>query len=151
LGNLLAGTLFLAFTLMFLSASLWDYELLARNNFIRTLCLIAWITIGLGATLCLAGAMHCVIDILHSPTLRLPWRLILRLSKRALLLLQLATTALAVAAAGIWIFHTPVPGADNSILFPGWSPPEEPAPAGASTPQSRLNNIIRPASPSDLP
>lgn len=96
-----------------LLAAWWTYQLAKSNGHLRTDCLVAEIVAGLGSTLCLAGAMQ----FLDTPMIdrRPPWyvRGVLKIGKRVLLTAELATTALAIAAAGILIFDFKIPGTSS--------------------------------------
>jgi hypothetical protein len=93
-----------------LLAAWWTYQLARSNVSLRVNCLVAEIVAGIGSTLCLAGAMQY----LDVPMIdrQPPWyvRWVLKSGKRVLLTAELATTALALAAAGILIFDFKIPG-----------------------------------------
>jgi len=88
----------------------WNYALVLHNASLRTLCLWVLIFTGGAATLLLGGTMNCLDRVLDLPKTP-PWyaRLPIDLFKRALLLLQLVTTAAALVALAVLVLHRDIP------------------------------------------
>lgn len=99
-----------------LLAAFYAWRTALKVESLRIECLIAGIVAGIGSTACLAGAMHY----LDFPLMGYlpPWwvRWTLKLNKRILLVAQLATTALALASAGMLIFGFKIPAMPHTPL-----------------------------------
>jgi len=95
---------------VFLAAAPGAWLLVQKYHNLRTLCCVIAMISGLSAAFMLAVAMY----FLDRPTTNSfqPWhiRAMLAAAKRIILLLQLATTALALAAASVLIFDFGIPG-----------------------------------------
>ncbi len=104
------GLMFL-FAGVVLLGAYYDWRMVMEVSWLRTECLVGGIVAGVGATSCLAGAMH-YLELPLMGCVAGPWyvRWPLKINKRILLVGQLATTGLAIASAGILIFGFSIPG-----------------------------------------
>lgn len=86
---------------------LWQYA--KGHPTLHEVCLWIAIPLALAATACLAGVMHFLETPLQRHTL--PWyiRVPLKINKRVILVAQLLTTAVAIAAAVILLFGFKLP------------------------------------------
>jgi hypothetical protein len=94
-----------------LLAAYFSWRMVMEEPWLRMECLVACIVAGVGATVCLAGAMHFLDQPLQVGATKWYVRWLLKINKRILLVAELATTGLAIAAAGILIFGFRIPGA----------------------------------------
>jgi hypothetical protein len=95
---------------LILLAAYYAWQTALHVDWLRTECLVACLVAGIGSTACLAGAMHFLDLPLQGGKVRWYLRLRLLLNKRLLFAAELATTALALAAAFILIFNLKIPG-----------------------------------------
>jgi hypothetical protein len=86
------------------------YHLAQSNPFLRIDSLVAGIVSTVGIAACLGGAMHYLDSALATKP-RWHWSILVAAEKRALMIGQIVAMALAVMAAGLMIFHAPIPGA----------------------------------------
>ena len=102
----------LGFCLLILLAAMYTYHAALQDETRRTDCLIAIMVAGAGATACLAGIIYLVDRPLCVDPEALPrWYIRLPLGelKRLVMILQLATIGLSLAAAAILIFGFKLP------------------------------------------
>lgn len=145
-GRLLKSWMLIALALLILAVAFWDYELVVWNGFLREECLIAWMVGGVGATVCLAGAMYYMDEESWpagaSGEVAWYWRWVLRMKRRALSVMQLGTMGLALGAVALMVFGLEIPGPDVKWLDRGWHP------TGAPTITA---GYPRPSSTSEMP
>lgn len=108
--------LLIFFAAIILLAAYFAWRTALQVEWLRTECLVAGIVAGFGSTACLAGAMHYLdLPLMgYVPSWYIRWPLML--NKRILFAAQLATTALALASAGILIFGFKIPGTPHAPL-----------------------------------
>ncbi len=100
----------LAFAVGILAAGWWGWAVVRAYPFLRVHVLVAEIVTGVGATMCLAGAMELADRWMEVGQPRGWVRWSVALGKRVVLVLELATMGVALAAAGVLIFGFKIPG-----------------------------------------
>jgi hypothetical protein len=111
--TLLAAGVLLLLGILTIAASAWNYDLLLQVSTLRTTCLWMILLTGITSTLCLGGVMRCLDALLDlQPPPHWSWRFLIDPAKRLLLVAQLFTTALALAALAFFLLDRDIP-----ILF----------------------------------
>jgi len=127
-GLFLNGALAGAMGLLLLGVIFWNYRQTEWDQFFRVRVLEAQILAGIAAAFCFGGAIYYLNGSMQAESVRprWSWRMLIDLKLRALMVGQLLATGLAIGAAGLLLFHEPIPHADHSIMFRGWVTPATP-------------------------
>lgn len=108
--TLAAAGLLLLLAILTIAAAGWNYDLLLRFTTLRTTSLWMILLTGITGTLCLGGVMRCLDALLDlQPPPHWSWRFLIDPAKRLLLVAQLFTTALALAALALFLLDRPIP------------------------------------------